>query len=84
MLVNTQMSDIQDEIYETRVAPKKVRPTLESQKIEQNQKIVDEIKRYYELSENNEIEGNTGYDRGFNNSKEQDKICLDEISSYCS
>lgn len=56
-------------------------PTHEVEKIEQNQTIVDEIKWYYELSQNNEIEGNTKYDRGFNNSREQDKICLDEINS---
>ena len=37
-LVNKQIQEIQDSknpIYETRAAPKKIRPTLESQKIEQ-------------------------------------------------
>jgi len=59
-LVNRQIQEVQDsknpEIYETRAAPKKVRPTLESQKIEQNQKIVNELLSHYKHSHSSDYD----------------------------
>ena len=61
-LVNLQIQDSKKEIYGTRAAPKKIRPTLESQKqekTEQSQKIVDIVKEWAQsepISEFNGIE----------------------------